>query len=183
MGIASVTVSPGAYSGLSGANASTVAPAPVSYDEGKGFQCVCPNKDNGLHSCETRARIDGSAAFVTGTFGMVAASVVVRRLIAHGINPVHESSASAGGPLDGLTIVVTGRLETMSRNEAEDRIRELGGKVGSSITKGTDYLVVGAEAGTKLQKAEKLGTRQLTEEEFGKLLAGGPEGLESTSAA
>lgn len=58
-----------------------IDPAPVSYDEGKGFQCVCPNKDNGLHSCETRARIDGSAAFVTGAFGLAAASVVVRQLI------------------------------------------------------------------------------------------------------
>ncbi len=55
-------------------------PAPVSYDEGKGFVCVCPNKDNGLHTCERRSRIDGSAAFVTGAFGLAAASVVVRRL-------------------------------------------------------------------------------------------------------
>lgn len=60
---------------------SPLDPAPVSYDEGKGFACVCPNKDNGLHSCESRARIDGSAAFVTGAFGLAAASVVVRRLI------------------------------------------------------------------------------------------------------
>jgi DNA ligase (NAD+) len=71
----------------------------------------------------------------------------------------------------------------MSRTEAEDRIRDLGGKVGSSITEGTDYLVVGAEAGSKLQKAEKLGTKQLTEEEFARLLEGGPEALESTSNA
>ncbi|MEC7525719.1 MAG: tRNA threonylcarbamoyladenosine dehydratase [Myxococcota bacterium] len=55
-------------------------PAPVSYDEGKGFVCVCPNKDNGLHTCEKRARIDGSASFVTGAFGLAAASVVVRTL-------------------------------------------------------------------------------------------------------
>lgn len=55
-------------------------PAPVSYDEGKGFVCVCPNKDNGLHTCERRSRIDGSASFVTGAFGLATASVVVRRL-------------------------------------------------------------------------------------------------------
>ena len=53
-------------------------PAPVSYDEGKGFVCVCPNKDNGMHTCERRSRIDGSASFVTGAFGLAAASVVVR---------------------------------------------------------------------------------------------------------
>lgn len=100
---------------------------------------------------------------------------LVRRLIEHGINPTADVGVVVGGILEGLTIVVTGRLETMSRLEAEDRIRELGGKVGSAITKATDYLVVGAEAGTKLAKAEKLGTKQLTEEEFGRLLAEGPE--------
>lgn len=59
----------------------TITPHPVSYDEGKGFVCVCPNKDNGLYSCEHRNRIDGSASFVTGTFGLVAASVAVRALL------------------------------------------------------------------------------------------------------
>ncbi len=105
---------------------------------------------------------------------------LVRRLIAHGVNPIHVSTAVEGGILDGLTIVVTGRLETMSRNAAEDQIRELGGKVGSAITKGTDFLVVGAEAGSKLAKAEKLGTRTITEEEFGRLIEGGPGVLEPT---
>lgn len=55
-------------------------PAPVSYDEGRGFVCVCPNKDNGMHTCERRSRIDGSASFVTGAFGLAAAGVVVRRI-------------------------------------------------------------------------------------------------------
>jgi DNA ligase (NAD+) len=104
---------------------------------------------------------------------------LVRRLMGHGINPVHETTTPVGGILDGLTLVVTGRLETMSRGQAEDRIRELGGKIGSSVTKGTDFLVVGAEAGTKLQKAEKLGTKMLSEEEFGQLLTGGPSAFES----
>ncbi|MCA9609124.1 MAG: tRNA threonylcarbamoyladenosine dehydratase, partial [Myxococcales bacterium] len=55
-------------------------PAPISYDEGQGFVCVCPGKDNGKHTCEHRARIDGSAAFVTGAFGLAAASVAVRAI-------------------------------------------------------------------------------------------------------
>ncbi len=55
-------------------------PAPIAYDEGQGFVCVCPGKDNGKHTCEHRARIDGSAAFVTGAFGLAAASVVVRAI-------------------------------------------------------------------------------------------------------
>jgi DNA ligase (NAD+) len=108
---------------------------------------------------------------------------LVRRLVDHGINPTADVGTVVGGTLEGLTIVVTGRLDTMSRNDAEDRIRSLGGKVGSAITKGTDYLVVGAEAGTKLAKAEKLGTKQLTEEEFAKLLEDGPEAVEETAEA
>ena len=60
----------------------TIDPAPVSYDEGQGFRCVCPNGDNGLHTCDRRSRIDGSASFVTGAFGLTCASVVVRDLIA-----------------------------------------------------------------------------------------------------
>lgn len=55
-------------------------PAALSYDDGRGFVCVCPNKDNGMHTCERRSRIDGSASFVTGAFGLAAASVVVRAL-------------------------------------------------------------------------------------------------------
>jgi tRNA A37 threonylcarbamoyladenosine dehydratase len=55
-------------------------PAVISYDAGQGFVCVCPNKDNGMHSCEHRSRIDGSAAFVTGAFGLAAASVAVRKI-------------------------------------------------------------------------------------------------------
>jgi tRNA A37 threonylcarbamoyladenosine dehydratase len=59
-------------------------PAPLSYDEGEGFQCVCPQVQNDLHSCDRRRRIDGSAAFVTGSFGFATASVVVRELTRQG---------------------------------------------------------------------------------------------------
>jgi tRNA threonylcarbamoyladenosine dehydratase len=61
---------------------SPIDPSEVGYDRGEGFRCVCPNGDNGLHSCEKRSRIEGSASFVTGTFGLTCASVVVRSLIA-----------------------------------------------------------------------------------------------------
>ena len=56
------------------------APIAPAYDEGTGFRCVCPGGSNGMHDCDRRARIDGSAAFVTGAFGLAAASVVVREL-------------------------------------------------------------------------------------------------------
>jgi tRNA A37 threonylcarbamoyladenosine dehydratase len=59
-----------------------ILPSPPSYDDGVGFRCVCPGGKNGMHDCDRRARIDGTASFVTGTFGLVAASVVVRTLIA-----------------------------------------------------------------------------------------------------
>ena len=58
----------------------TVAPAALKYDEGVGFRCVCPGGKNGLHDCDRRARIDGTASFVTGAFGLAAASVVVKSL-------------------------------------------------------------------------------------------------------
>ena len=57
-------------------------PKELAYDAGTGFQCVCPQGQNGLLTCDRRARIDGSASFVTGTFGMVAASVAVQTLLA-----------------------------------------------------------------------------------------------------
>lgn len=57
------------------------APSPLEYDADSGFRCVCPGGKNGMHDCDRRARIDGSACFVTGSFGLTAASVVVRELI------------------------------------------------------------------------------------------------------
>lgn len=58
------------------------APQELHYDEGKGFRCVCPNGDNNQHSCEKRSVIYGTAAFVTGTFGLVCGGLVVRALSA-----------------------------------------------------------------------------------------------------
>ncbi|MGC1176736.1 MAG: NAD-dependent DNA ligase LigA [Candidatus Saccharimonadales bacterium] len=76
-----------------------------------------------------------------------------------------------GGKLSGQNFVVTGSLEGMGREEAAERIRALGGTFQSSIGKDTNYLVVGANVGaSKLAKAAKLGTKQLTETEFLKLL-------------
>ncbi len=57
-----------------------IAPEPLAYDQGQGFQCVCPQSDNDLHTCDKRARIDGTAAWLVGTFGLVAASVAIREL-------------------------------------------------------------------------------------------------------
>jgi tRNA A37 threonylcarbamoyladenosine dehydratase len=79
-----------------------IAPSPLSYDMDDGFHCVCPQSDNDLHTCEKRARIDGSASWVTGTFGLVAASVAVRALLGRSVTvdaparPPSESTEPAG---------------------------------------------------------------------------------------
>ncbi|GAI45963.1 unnamed protein product, partial [marine sediment metagenome] len=73
-------------------------------------------------------------------------------------------------PLAGLEFVLTGKLESLTRSEAEARIKALGGKAGSDVTKKTSYLVVGVDPSSKLAKAQKLGIKTLREAEFIKLL-------------
>jgi DNA ligase (NAD+) len=81
---------------------------------------------------------------------------------------VHETK----GPLSGKSFVVTGSLESMSREEAAEKIRALGGTFQSSVGKETDYLVVGANVGeSKLKKARDLGTKQINEQEFQKMVS------------
>ncbi len=95
---------------------------------------------------------------------------VVEKLRAAGVNLREESGGAREGALSGLTIVVTGRLDAFSRNEAEALVKRHGAKIGGSVTKKTDYVVTGAEPGSKLAKAEKLGVRVLDEAAFLALL-------------
>ncbi len=73
-------------------------------------------------------------------------------------------------PLAGKTLVVTGTLEKFSRSEIEKLIKDLGGKAAGSVSKKTDYLVCGEDAGSKLEKAKELGVKVLSEGEFLKLV-------------
>jgi DNA ligase (NAD+) len=73
-------------------------------------------------------------------------------------------------PLAGLEFVITGRLEAFPRQDAEAKIKALGGKSGSDVTRKTSYLVVGEDPGSKLARAQALGVKQLTEAEFLELL-------------
>jgi DNA ligase (NAD+) len=66
----------------------------------------------------------------------------------------------------GKTIVVTGSLETMTRQQAEQTIRQAGGKASSSISNKTDFLLAGSDPGSKLDKAKKLGVKVIDEKQF-----------------
>ncbi len=95
---------------------------------------------------------------------------VVEKLRRAGVNLREESGGAREGPLSGLTIVITGHLDAFSRNEAEALVKRHGGAIGSSVTKKTSYLVVGAEPGSKLAKAEQLGVPVIDEAGFLALL-------------
>jgi DNA ligase (NAD+) len=100
---------------------------------------------------------------------------LVAKLAAAGVNMSSgepEPGKSAAGPLAGRTFVITGTLESMSRDEAVAAIERLGGKVTGSVSRKTTGVVVGAEAGTKLEKARQLGVPLLTEDELKALIIG-----------
>ena len=111
-----------------------------------------------------------TAAAVTSYLADPAEVAMVRRLLAHGFKvepPAEPKEAS----LAGKSFVLTGTLETLSREQAEARIIALSGKVSSSVSKKTSYLVVGADPGSKLNKAKELGVPILSESEFLELLS------------
>jgi DNA ligase (NAD+) len=93
-------------------------------------------------------------------------------LASQGVNMKAPKKAArpSTGPLAGKTLVVTGTLEKYGREEIEELITTLGGRAASSVSKNTDYLVVGEDAGSKLDKAKKLGVTVLSEKEFNKLI-------------
>ena len=100
---------------------------------------------------------------------------LLARLRDAGVDPVDDTPAPpADHPFAGKTLVVTGRLETMSRSEAQAAIKSSGGKASSSVSRKTDYLVAGADAGSKHATAVRLGVPVLDEEQFVRVLNGEP---------
>jgi DNA ligase (NAD+) len=107
------------------------------------------------------------AASVHGFFREERNLEVVRRLVEEaGIRPPEEAPPPAAGPFSGKTVVFTGTLERMTRDEARAMVRRLGGKAVGSVSKKTGYVVVGASPGSKAEKARGLGVSVLTEDEF-----------------
>ena len=101
---------------------------------------------------------------------------IVQRWAADGVRMADERDESVERTLEGLTVVVTGSLEGFSRDESKEAIVSRGGKASGSVSRKTDYVVVGANAGSKAVKAEELGVPVLDEEGFVRLLTEGPTG-------
>jgi len=98
---------------------------------------------------------------------------IIRRLREAGVKLAEKPVKTEKLPLAGMEFVLTGTLESFPRQEAEAKIKALGGTAGSSVTRKTTHLVVGADPGTKLDKARSLGTKILNEAEFLELLSRG----------
>ena len=98
---------------------------------------------------------------------------LVHRLSDLGVNPEDDSpEPAADHPIKGLTFVITGKLESLSRTEAANAVKALGAKSVGSVSKNTDYLVAGADAGSKLDRAIRLDVPVLNEDQFKQILDG-----------
>jgi DNA ligase (NAD+) len=113
------------------------------------------------------------AQSVLDFFASTAGKKTLQRMRQLGIEPKREKISpkkAAQLPLSGKTFVLTGTLPSMTREEATDKIEALGGHVASSVSKKTDYVLAGAEAGSKFDKAKELGVKIIDEAEFRKML-------------
>jgi len=94
---------------------------------------------------------------------------VVERLLAAGVRPAPEQ-VDARGPFAGKTVVLTGGLAKLSRDEAKAEVERRGGKISGSVSRKTDLVVAGEDAGSKLKKAQELGVKVVDEEAFLRML-------------
>lgn len=95
---------------------------------------------------------------------------MVEDYLEHGVQIMNPPKRIRHEAFDGKTFVLTGSMETMTREEAKEKIRGLGGAVSGSVSKKTDYVISGMDPGSKFEKAKKLGVAVLSEEEFIKMI-------------
>jgi len=107
---------------------------------------------------------------IVSYFAHPKARELVKKLKKAGVNPTQERRSAGVGPLAGKTFVITGTLPTLSREQAGALIKQHGGKVTDSVSKQTDYLLVGENAGSKLDKAQTLGVPILTQAQLQNLV-------------
>jgi len=111
------------------------------------------------------------AESITAFFSNEANRRIIRKLEDAGVVPEEEQSGPSGElPLAGLEFVITGRLSRLTREQAEQHIKELGGSAKSDVTRKTNYLVAGTEPGSKIQRARKLGIAEISESELMNML-------------
>jgi DNA ligase (NAD+) len=96
--------------------------------------------------------------------------LLLEKLQKAGVNPQAEAVIQQDGPLTGKTFVITGTLSRWSRKEAEELVEKAGGRAAGTVSKKTDYVLAGENAGSKLSKAEKLGVEVLDETTFAQLV-------------
>jgi DNA ligase (NAD+) len=106
------------------------------------------------------------AEAVAGFFAEPRNRKLIERLEKLGLTMTEPVAGTSGGPLDGQTFVITGTLPTLSRQRAAELIEAAGGSVADSVSKKTTALVVGADAGSKLEKAKALGVPLIDEPEL-----------------
>ena len=112
---------------------------------------------------------DKVAESIVDYFNSPEKKLLLQKLQQAGVEPQGEVVIRQDGPLTGKTFVITGTLSKWSRKEAEELVEQLGGRASGSVSKRTDYVVAGENAGSKLAKAQKLGVQILDEETFAKL--------------
>jgi DNA ligase (NAD+) len=138
-------------------------------------------------SVEELAVVDGVgptiAEAVRDWFGVDWHREVVRRWRDAGVQMADEGADDGPRPLEGITVVITGSLESYGRDAATEAVQARGGKVAGSVSKKTDFVVVGESPGSKYDKAVQLGVPVLDDAGFAVLLADGPDAAKAAARA
>lgn len=143
----------------------------TAFDLAKNFQSLDNLKKTSLEDFK-RVKDVGPvvAKSIDGWFHQKRNVGFLEKLEKAGVKIISEKLTVKNNKLRGLTFILTGGLETLTREETKERIKKFGGEVSESVSKKIDYLVVGKEPGFKLEKAKKLGVKIIKEKEFLKMI-------------